>query len=116
MINKRRFLIDSLDKNFVLIVLFLLGVPNSFLIVNGASIHPYTIYYHCGFITLGATLGFFELISFIKIKMNYEPDLKYTKGIVIGFFLFFSITRSIIKVTGLSLIELVYGGILPSYF
>ena len=115
MVNKRNLNFDTLDKHFILIALFILGVPTSFLLINGAYIHAYAIYYHCGFITLGATIGFFELISFFKTKFHFDLSSIYTNTII-GLFFLFSIIRSIVKVAGLSLIDLLYGGVLPSYY
>lgn len=100
------------NKDFVNIMFFVLGLPASVILMSGSYVHPYFIYYLSMFFTFSSTIG---LISINK----YLTHNRYKKLIIwatLSVFGVISVVRSILKLLGMSLIDLFFQGQLPTFY
>jgi hypothetical protein len=107
---QKRFYIDTLSNEFMLLMFFLIGAPSALLLYSGSFIHPYFTFQWIPFFILGSLVG-----------LNFLTGLlpKWRKVLVagmIGLFLVFSVPRSYVKVSGKSLIDLLFNGKVPTWY
>tara|TARA_B100000579_G_C22831326_1_gene856164 strand:+ start:289 stop:1659 length:1371 start_codon:yes stop_codon:yes gene_type:complete len=115
--NKKKFIqIDTLNNNFILIMLFFWGVPNGLLVVNGAYIHPYAIFYFNLFFIFGSYIGYTKIFSTQSLVLKKFMKFKDPSIVTIQVFLFLSVARALIKVSGLSLIDLFFNNKIPPFW
>ena len=87
----------------IILVLFSWGIPFN-LMINGAYIHPFSLYYFSPFFAVGSAIGLKYFLSYTNRWLN-----RNSMGfIVVSLFLFYSISRSIFSIQGGSLEHVLY--------
>ncbi len=107
---KNKFQINSMSLEFILLMLFAFGAPSALLLYTGSFIHPYFIYQWIPFFTLGSYMG---LIWLTEVFPKWRRVLIF---LVVSLFLVFSLPRTIAKVSGKSLIDLLFNGKMPNWY
>ena len=102
--------IDTVNKDFILLMCFITGVPSALLFYTGSFIHPYFTFQWIPFFILGSYMG-------VQAIAGYFPKFRKTVTIgIVGVFLLIAIPRSYVKLTRNSLIDLLFNGEHPSWY
>jgi len=93
---------------------FTWGIPAAFILKNGSYVHPYFLMYFVFFFPL-ATLLFFRNLDgwFGASKIKLASLVKF---LLLALFLSFTIPRSYLKVSRISLVDVFYKGKTPDYY
>ncbi len=90
------------------------GVPAAFILKNGSYVHPYFLMYFVFFFSLSTLLFLNVLVKRIgEYNVKFALAIKY---IILILFLGFSIPRSYLKVSKISLVEVFFKGNVPEIY
>ncbi len=105
---------DTLNVHFVNVMVFLWGLPAGVLLYSGSYVHPYFIYYFSLFFTVSSAIALAKMQdSFAQGSFRFSTQLLYSIPVL---FLVMSVSRSVVKLLNLSLVDLFLDGRVPSFF